>query len=124
MRVPNLLFAITASLFVCAVGVRAQPTPANVELDGMTISSDVMCEASSSVTAKNTTIKSGGDLTLKASNSIRLEPGFKVEKGATFSVDTDSEASNNCGVVFDVPEWMGNTRFYSDRFNVKHPSLS
>ena len=45
--------------------------------------------AKQTITAENTTVKSGAELSLRAGESIVLRSGFKVEAGATFSARID-----------------------------------
>jgi len=62
----------------------------SITVDGQTFNDpEPTFKAKQTITAENTTAKSGAELALRAGESITLGPGFKVEKGATFSARVD-----------------------------------
>jgi len=50
-----------------------------------------------SITARNYYISTGGDVTMRAGNFIRLEQGFKVKPGSYFYAGIDDGSSLECG---------------------------
>jgi hypothetical protein len=75
-----LATAILFLLIIVTGTSHAQPVPHDVMLEGKEITTQEACEAAQSVTARNTTVKNGSDLDIKAGDKIRLEAGFKIEK--------------------------------------------
>jgi len=94
-------------------------------LDNLTVSS-TQDYGKPLVVAKNVTVTSSGDLTLRAGSSITLEPGFSVETGGEFHAVIDATIGNGYGFGktdydYDSAGWVkeinNNSGGVFERFN-------
>jgi hypothetical protein len=81
----------------------------DINLNNETINSDEMVSfyARNNLQATNYVCKNESNVSFKAGNSITLQPGFKVEKGASFSafiIDCDNSFGFKSAEVSDSPE--------------------
>ena len=127
----NILFALCGLCLLCPAWAGAQDAQLNVLVEDTTVTASMDEAAMGTATTRRGLISSGNDVTITVGESIRLESGFKVEKGATFHAEVDPSLKGGGAVdcpasnpICNVPPTLPNFRLGGDAFVSGRPVLS